>query len=82
MLVLEREGNDEVELLESGRTQLRVWLQLSGAGVFTHPPGQIIDHSATEAELARHIGLSERRHILCVFRAGRSEPPPRSHRIV
>ena len=82
VLVLEREGNDEVELLESGRTLLRVWLQLSGAGVFTHPLSQIIDHSATEAELARRIGLSERRHILCVFRAGRSEPPPRSHRIV
>ena len=31
-------------------------------------------------ELARRIGLSERRRILCVFRAGRSEPPPRSHR--
>ena len=81
MLVLERAGDDERELLESGRTLLRVWLELSRAGVFTHPLSQIIDHSATEAELARRIDLPEGRRILCVFRAGRSEPPPRSQRL-
>ena len=44
------------ELLDSGRSLLRVWLALSAAGLYTHPLSQIIDCRETEHELARRLG--------------------------
>jgi hypothetical protein len=81
VLVLERDGQGPGETVESGRSLMRVWLQLSRAGVYTHPLSQIIDHALTERRLVRRLGLSETQRILSVFRVGRSEPPPRSHRL-
>jgi hypothetical protein len=82
VLVLEREGDDPGAIVDSGRSLMRVWLELSAAGLATHPLSQIIDHPVTEAELAERLGLSPGRRILNVFRAGRSDPAPRSHRLV
>jgi hypothetical protein len=81
VLVLARSGNAPAEILESGRSLMRVWLHLSRAGLYTHPLSQIIDWAVTERRLADSIGLSETQRILSVFRAGRSAPPPRSHRL-
>jgi hypothetical protein len=69
------------ELLLSGRSLLRVWLALSAAGLYTHPLSQIIDCRETEQELARRLGLEPGQRVLSVFRAGRSAPPARSHRL-
>ena len=80
VLVLEREGSGEI--LESGRSLMRVWLALSAAGFYTHPLSEIIDHEVTERELGRRLGLSADHRVLSVFRTGRSEEPPRSHRLV
>ena len=80
VLVLERDGPDEI--LDSGRSLMRVWLALSAAGFYTHPLSQIIDHEVTERELARRLGLSEQQRVLSVFRVGRSDEPARSHRLV
>jgi hypothetical protein len=81
VLVLERDGGDPREILDSGRSLMRVWLQLSTAGLYTHPLSQIIDYAVTERGLASRLDLRESQRILCVFRVGRSEEPPRSHRL-
>jgi hypothetical protein len=70
------------ELLLSGRSLFRVWLELSTAGCYTHPLSQIIDCSSTAEELARHLALEPGRRLLNIFRAGRSDPPPPSHRLI
>ncbi len=70
------------ELLLSGRSLLRVWLALSAAGCYTHPLSQIIDCASTERELSERLALGPSRRLLSVFRAGRSDPPPWSHRLV
>jgi len=59
-----------------------VWLELSTACYYTHPLSQIIDCGPTEQELARRLALEPGRRLLSVFRAGRSAPPPASHRLV
>ena len=82
VLVLEREGDDPGAILCGGRSLMRVWLELSAAGLYTHPLSQVIDYDVTERELATRLGLVETQRILCVFRAGTSERPPRSHRLV
>jgi hypothetical protein len=79
VLVLTGPGD---ELLESGRSLMRVWLALARAGCATHPLSQILDYSETEAELARRLDLPAGTRLLSVFRAGRSAPAPRSHRLV
>jgi len=79
VLVLERDGSGEI--LDSGRSLMRVWLALSAAGFYAHPLSQIIDHQVTERELARRLELSADQRVLSMFRAGRSDEPPRSHRL-
>jgi hypothetical protein len=82
VLVLVGEASTFEELLLSGRSLLRVWLELSAAGCYTHPLSQIIDCSSTADGLARRLALEPGRRLLSVFRAGRSEPPPKSHRLI
>jgi hypothetical protein len=82
VLVLVGDADTFEELLLSGRSLLRVWLELSIADCYTHPLSQIIDCSSTANELARHLGLEPGRRLLNVFRAGRSDPPPPSHRLI
>jgi hypothetical protein len=81
VLVLARTGSSSAQVLESGRSLMRVWLHLSAAGLYTHPLSQVIDSAVTERRLADNLGLSDTQRILSVFRAGRSDPPPRSHRL-
>ncbi len=70
------------DVLLGGRSLLRVWLELSAAGCYSHPLSQLIDCLSTEQELSRTLALEPGRRLLCVFRAGRSAVPPRSHRLV
>ena len=79
VLVLERDSTGDI--LDSGRSLMRVWLELSAAGFYSHPLSQIVDHHVTERELAQRLGLSEDQRVLSVFRVGRSAKPPRSHRL-
>jgi nitroreductase len=82
VLVLEAPGGGESDVLEAGRTLFRLWLALTAAGFATHPLSQILDCEATERELAQRLGVGPGRRLLNVFRAGRSAPAPRSHRLV
>jgi hypothetical protein len=69
------------DILGQGRSLCRVWLALARHGVHTHPLSQVLDCPATEQELASRLAAPPGRRVLSVFRAGRSEPPPRSHRL-
>jgi hypothetical protein len=81
VLALTGAADSPDELLLSGRSLLGVWLALSAAGLYTHPLSQIIDCRETEQELARRLALKPEERVLSVFRAGRSAPPARSHRL-
>ena len=81
VLVLEAPADTPEQLLAHGRSLLRIWLALSGAGLYTHPLSQLVDCAATERELAARLGVTPERRLLSVFRAGRSDPPARSHRL-
>ena len=82
VLVLEAADGPPSELLAHGRSLLRVWLALSARGLYTHPLSQVIDYPATEQELVDRLSLGPERRVLGVFRAGRSDEPARSHRLV
>jgi hypothetical protein len=81
ILVMEGPADGPAGLIAHGRALLRVWLALSSVGVYTHPMSQIIDCAETEAALARRLELEPQRRLLSIFRAGRSRPPARSHRL-
>ena len=68
------------QVLTHGRSLLRTWLALARRGLYTHPLSQILDYEVTEHQLAERVGAAAEHRLLCVFRAGRSEPPPRSSR--
>lgn len=80
-LVLAAPSGSPDRILTHGRTLNRVWLSLAKRGLHTHPLSQILDCPATERALASLLGTSVDRRLLSVFRAGRSELPPRSHRL-
>ena len=82
VLVLEAPDGSPADLLAHGRSLLRIWLALSARGLYTHPLSQVIDYPATERELANRLSLGPERRMLGVFRAGRSDEPARSHRLV
>ena len=79
-LVLTGAAGTQAHVLGHGRSLLRVWLALAQRGLHTHPLSQILDCAATEQELAARLGVGGEGRLLSVFRAGRSEPPPRSAR--
>lgn len=76
-LVLTGAGETPEDVLTHGRTLLRVWLALTRRGLYTHPLSQILDCPETARDLAARVGGTP----LSVFRAGRSEAPPRSYRL-
>jgi hypothetical protein len=82
VLVLDAPDGPLSDLLSRGRSLLRIWLALSARGLYTHPLSQVIDYPATERELANRLSLGAERRIVSVFRAGRSDVPARSHRLV
>ena len=69
------------QVLEHGRSLLRVWLALARHGLHTHPLSQILDCPATQRELVTRIGATSTPRLLSVFRVGRSGTPARSHRL-
>lgn len=80
-LVLRGAAETPEHVITHGRSLLRAWLALAQRGFHTHPLSQILDCAATERELAVRVGTADEGRLLCVFRAGRSEPPPRSARL-
>jgi hypothetical protein len=82
VLVVEGPGDEPEEVLETGRSILRAWLALTAAGHATHPLSQILDYEVTERALTERLEVARGRRLLSVFRAGRSAPAPRSHRLV
>jgi hypothetical protein len=79
-LALVADSSSPERVVENGRGLYRVWLELGRRGLRTHPLSQILDCPATGQELASHLGVAGR-HVLSVFRAGRSKAPHRSHRL-
>lgn len=88
--LLEREGSalalvspagSAEDVLEGGRSLGRVWLALARHGLYTHPLSQILDCPATERELTSRLEVTGEGRVLSIFRVGRSEIPPRSHRL-
>ena len=69
------------QVLGHGRSLFRVWLALARRGLYTHPLSQILDCTETERELAAIVAAASPARPFSVFRAGRSEPPARSHRL-
>jgi hypothetical protein len=82
VLMLEAPAEGPAELMAAGRALMRAWLALTAAGCATHPLSQILDCEETERELMRRLDLPAGTRLLSVFRAGRSKPAPRSHRLV
>ena len=82
VLVLEAPDGPPSDLLAHGRSLLRIWLALSARGLYTHPLSAVIDYAATERELVNRLSLGAERRLLAVFRAGRSDVPARSNRLV
>jgi hypothetical protein len=81
VLVLVATASSAVDVVNHGRGLMRVWLALHRRGVFTHPLSQIIDCASTARRLGDRVGVDGGQVLLSVFRAGRSEPPARSHRL-
>lgn len=81
VLVLTGATGTPEQVLTHGRWLLRVWLELARRGLYAHPLSQILDCAATERELATRVRATPDRRPFSVFRVGRSEPPPRSHRL-
>ena len=80
-LVLRGAAETPEHMITHGRSLLRAWLALAQRGLHTHPLSQILDCAATERELGALVGSAGEGRLLCVFRAGRSQPPPRSARL-
>ncbi len=80
LLIGPREGN--AMILEGGRQLQKIWLTLSRQGYFTHPVSQIIDCPQTYALLQGRINIGKTKHILSIFRVGRSEKVARSYRLL
>jgi hypothetical protein len=70
------------DYIESGRTFMRIWLQLTAAGVFLHPFGTVITNPGSHAQLAAavHADESDGRLAWMLFRLGHSPEPPASYR--
>jgi hypothetical protein len=80
VLVLES-GTAPEEQVELGRSLVRQWLLLSGAGYATHPLSQLIDCDGTRVRLAELAGAEDPVRLLAVFRAGTAAgAAPRSAR--
>jgi hypothetical protein len=78
VLVLVGRSSSAEDVVEHGRTLMRVWLALSETGLAVHPLSQILDCQATSAALGGLLELSPDESALAIFRAGRPrrEPSP------
>ncbi|RJO70936.1 nitroreductase [Nocardia panacis] len=78
-VIILQSGRDTVE---SGRTLLRLWLELTRRGYASHPLSQIIDDPTTRARLATRLGVEAPDRLLHIARVGQPVGSPvRSHRL-
>jgi len=68
--------------IRSGRMLARLWLTMTARNVHLHPFGSIVTNEDAHRRLLERIPPDGGRGTLwLVFRLGRSEEPPRSHRL-
>ncbi|GAA1770134.1 hypothetical protein [Luedemannella helvata] len=82
VLVLVGRAERPEDLVEHGRSLLRVWLSLGERGLAVHPLSQLIDCASTARALRDLLHLGPEEAPLAVFRVGRPvEEPVRSARL-
>jgi hypothetical protein len=68
--------------LATGRILAHTWLELTRRGIQLHPFGSVVTNPRAHAQLVERIGVTEGDNQLWLLvRLGRSDTPPRSHRI-
>ncbi len=68
---------DPHDAYDTGRFLMHFWLELTRLGYFIHPYGNLVTRRPAAEKVARETGLDR---IWLVFKIGRSDQPPRSHR--
>jgi hypothetical protein len=68
---------DPHDAYDTGRFLMHFWLAVTRLGYSIHPYGNLVTNRATAARVANDTGLTR---IWLVFKIGRSDPPPLSHR--
>jgi hypothetical protein len=63
---------------DTGRFLLRFWLEVTRAGYFIHPYGNLVTHRPAAARVEAETG---ERNVWLVFKIGRSPQPPASRRL-
>jgi hypothetical protein len=70
------------DLIEHGRTLLRVWLALTELDYAVHPLSQLLDCATTGRQVRVRLGLGPHESALAIFRVGSPlAEPVRSHRL-
>jgi len=60
---------------------MRIWLELTEAGVYLHPFGSVITNERAHREFCELVGEAERAGMAwMLFRLGYSREPPRAYR--
>lgn len=68
---------DPDDAYDTGRFLMHFWLEATRLGYSIHPYGNLVTNRPTAERVARETGLGR---IWLVFKIGRSDEPPRSHR--
>ncbi len=68
---------DPAAAYREGRFLIRFWLEVTRAGYYIHPYGNLVTHRPTAARVEEDLGI---RDIWLAFKIGRSDPPPASRR--
>jgi len=69
------------DYMRAGRCLMRIWLELTEAGVYLHPFGSVIANERAHREFCELVGEAERGGMAwMLFRLGYSREPPRAHR--
>jgi hypothetical protein len=68
------------DVIQTGRTLLRLWLMADAAGLTTHPISALIDCQSTVAPTLATFGARDALPM-AIFRLGATKPVPRSHRL-
>lgn len=65
------------DAFKTGRFLLRFWLETARHGLCIHPYGNLVTNRTANDRMLRETGV---RDIWLIFKIGRSDTPPRSHR--
>jgi len=68
---------DPHDAYDTGRFLMHFWLDVTRLGYVIHPYGNLVTNRPVAARVAKDTGLDR---IWLVFKIGRSDQPPRSHR--